>query len=625
MDFETRAIHAGPGARSGDRRDHHADLPDLDVRTGRGRRAQGLRLLARRESDSHRAREWRSQPRGRRARHRVLVRSRRDDDDHASRRSGRARRPDRRRLRRRLPHDLTGVRAEGLPLRLRAGGRVPRTCTRISTRTRASCGSRLRRTRCSTSWTSERLPTRRTQSARSSSSTTRSPRRTCSSRSMLGADIVVHSTTKYLGGHSDMVGGFVATNDPALAERLRFLQKSLGAVPGPFDSWLVLRGIKTLAVRMRQHCENAQRGRCVARAAPATSSAFSTRACRAHPVTRSPPADARLRRDGLVPRRDPRRKRSHSSARTKLFQLAESLGGVESLIEQPARMTHASTADAPFAAPRNLVRLSVGIEAVDDLIADLEPRSSPAAASASREPERSTFFPRAASASDRRATSLDTEDGPALFDCGPATTHRRAEERPRPSTAPSSPTCAICCSRHIHLDHAGAAGALVREHPGLQVQVSEIGAPHLIDPNGWSAARGGCTATPSTALGRARARTARRTSMSSATASLGLDCFPTPGHASHHVSYLTATERCMQATPRACASLPGRAVLPAYAAARHRTRAVAADDRGDRAARPRPARPDPLRRRGRPTAPPGRAAPRAVRLGGFRPGRRERG
>src|SRR5919198_190704 len=127
----------------------------------------------------------------------------------------------------------------------------------------------------------------------------------------LGADIVVHSTTKYLGGHSDVVGGFAATNDPTVAERLQFLQKSLGAVPGPLDCWLVLRGIKTLAVSMRQHCEKAH-------------------------------------------------------------AIAESLGGVESLIEHPARMTHASTADAPFAAPRNLVRLSVGIESVDDLIADLE-------------------------------------------------------------------------------------------------------------------------------------------------------------------------------------------------------------------------------------------------------------
>jgi cystathionine beta-lyase/cystathionine gamma-synthase len=187
----------------------------------------------------------------------------------------------------------------------------------------------------------------------------------------LGADVVVHSTTKYLGGHSDTIGGFVATNDPTIAERLYFLQKSLGAVPGPFDSWLVLRGIKTLAVRMRQHCENAmevaiwlERHGDVERVL--------------YPGLPSHPDHtlaARQMRDfgGMVSFL------AHSEAdavalvaRTKLFQLAESLGGVESLIEVPARMTHASTATAPFAAPPNLVRLSVGIESAADLIADLE-------------------------------------------------------------------------------------------------------------------------------------------------------------------------------------------------------------------------------------------------------------
>ena len=187
----------------------------------------------------------------------------------------------------------------------------------------------------------------------------------------LGADIVVHSTTKYLGGHSDTVGGFAATNDPTIAERLRFLQKSLGAVPGPFDSWLVLRGIKTLAVRMRQHCLNAQ-----AVAAMLEHHAAVERVI--YPGLPDHPGHAiaaRQMRDfgGMVSFL------AHSEeeavalvARTKIFQLAESLGGVESLIEHPARMTHASTADAPFAAPRNLVRLSVGIESVTDLVEDLE-------------------------------------------------------------------------------------------------------------------------------------------------------------------------------------------------------------------------------------------------------------
>jgi cystathionine gamma-synthase len=193
----------------------------------------------------------------------------------------------------------------------------------------------------------------------------------------LGADIVVHSTTKYLGGHSDSIGGFAATNDPTIAERLYFLQKSLGAVPGPFDSWLVLRGIKTLAVRMRQHCDNAmtvaiwlERHGNVERVL--------------YPGLPTHPGHAiaaRQMRDfgGMVSfLAQSEEEAVELVARTKLFQLAESLGGVESLIEVPARMTHASTATAPFAAPPNLVRLSVGIEAPEDLILDLERALTPA-------------------------------------------------------------------------------------------------------------------------------------------------------------------------------------------------------------------------------------------------------
>jgi cystathionine beta-lyase/cystathionine gamma-synthase len=187
----------------------------------------------------------------------------------------------------------------------------------------------------------------------------------------LGADAVIHSTTKYLGGHSDVVGGFVATNDDSLAERLYFLQKSLGAVPGPFDAWLVLRGIKTLAVRMRQHCENARRIAEFLEGNDAVERVF-------YPGLPTHPGHEVARRQmrdfgGMISFL------AHSSedavelvARTKLFRLAESLGSVESLIEHPRRMTHASTANAPFAPPDNLVRLSVGIESVDDLIADLE-------------------------------------------------------------------------------------------------------------------------------------------------------------------------------------------------------------------------------------------------------------
>jgi cystathionine gamma-synthase len=187
----------------------------------------------------------------------------------------------------------------------------------------------------------------------------------------LGADVVLHSTTKYLGGHSDVIGGFVATNDDAIAEQLAILQKSLGAVPGPFDAWLVLRGVKTLAVRMDRHCANA-----------IAVAAFLERHPRVervlYPGLPSHPghviAAKQMRNFGgmvsflLADEQEA----VDLVARTKVWKLAESLGGVESLIEHPARMTHASTADAPFAVPPTLVRLSVGIEAADDLLDDLE-------------------------------------------------------------------------------------------------------------------------------------------------------------------------------------------------------------------------------------------------------------
>jgi cystathionine beta-lyase/cystathionine gamma-synthase len=187
----------------------------------------------------------------------------------------------------------------------------------------------------------------------------------------LGADIVVHSTTKYLGGHSDVVGGFAATNDPTIAERLTFLQKSLGAVPGPLDCWLVLRGIKTLAVRMRQHCHNAH-----------AIAGFLERNSRVQHVLypglpRHPGHTIAARQmddfGGMISfLAESDEEALAIVARTKLFKLAESLGGVESLIELPARMTHASTADAPFAAPLNLIRLSIGLESPEDLLEDLE-------------------------------------------------------------------------------------------------------------------------------------------------------------------------------------------------------------------------------------------------------------
>jgi cystathionine beta-lyase/cystathionine gamma-synthase len=186
-----------------------------------------------------------------------------------------------------------------------------------------------------------------------------------------GADVVIHSTTKYIGGHSDLIGGFVGTNDPTIAERLTFLQKSLGAIPGPFDCWLALRGVKTLALRMRAHCENARRVASFLEQHDAVERVF-------YPGLPSHPGHeiaARQMSDfgGMVSfLAQSEQEAVELVARTKVFKLAESLGGVESLIEHPARMTHASTAESTIAVPPNLVRLSVGIESVGDLVADPE-------------------------------------------------------------------------------------------------------------------------------------------------------------------------------------------------------------------------------------------------------------
>jgi cystathionine beta-lyase/cystathionine gamma-synthase len=188
----------------------------------------------------------------------------------------------------------------------------------------------------------------------------------------LGADVALHSTTKYMGGHSDVVGGGIVVRDAALAERLRFLQNAAGGVPGPFDSWLVLRGLKTLAVRMRAHAENALTIARFLEEHPAVERVI-------YPGLASHPQHALAKRQmhgfggmiSLVLRGGELAGRA-MVGRTKLFTLAESLGGVESLIELPAAMTHASVAGSALEVPGGLVRLSVGIEDVEDLQADLE-------------------------------------------------------------------------------------------------------------------------------------------------------------------------------------------------------------------------------------------------------------
>jgi cystathionine gamma-synthase len=187
----------------------------------------------------------------------------------------------------------------------------------------------------------------------------------------LGADVVLHSTTKYLGGHSDVVGGALVTSEQELAEQVAFLQNAGGAVPGPFDAWLTLRGIKTLALRMEKHSDNAER---IVEFLLGHPKVIDVR----YPGLATHPghevaAKQMVRFGGMVSFTVAGGEQAalEVCSRTRLFVLAESLGGVESLIEHPGRMTHASTADSALEVPGDLVRLSVGIEDAGDLVEDL--------------------------------------------------------------------------------------------------------------------------------------------------------------------------------------------------------------------------------------------------------------
>jgi cystathionine gamma-synthase len=188
----------------------------------------------------------------------------------------------------------------------------------------------------------------------------------------LGADIVLHSTTKYIGGHSDVVGGALVTNDQELDQAFAFLQNGAGAVPGPFDAYLTMRGLKTLVLRMQRHSENASAVAEFLAGHPAVSTVL-------YPGLPSHPghevAARQMRGFGgmvSVRMRGGRNAARDLCAKTTVFILAESLGGVESLIEHPSAMTHASTAGSQLEVPDDLVRLSVGIEDIADLLADLD-------------------------------------------------------------------------------------------------------------------------------------------------------------------------------------------------------------------------------------------------------------
>ncbi|WP_042442451.1 cystathionine gamma-synthase [Streptacidiphilus jiangxiensis] len=188
----------------------------------------------------------------------------------------------------------------------------------------------------------------------------------------LGADVVVYSTTKYMGGHSDVVGGALVTDDAALGEELAYHQNAMGAVAGPFDSWLVMRGIKTLGVRMDRHSSNAARIAEFLTGHPKISQVLYP-GLPEHPGHEVAAKQMRAF-GGMVSfrHRDGEEAAVQVCNRAELFTLGESLGGVESLIEHPGRMTHASAAGSALEVPSDLVRLSVGIESVDDLLADLQ-------------------------------------------------------------------------------------------------------------------------------------------------------------------------------------------------------------------------------------------------------------
>ncbi len=188
----------------------------------------------------------------------------------------------------------------------------------------------------------------------------------------LGADVVVHSTTKYCGGHSDVIGGALVVRDLEVAERVEFHQNAIGAVSGPFDAWLTLRGLRTLGVRMDRHCDNAERVVDFLAAHPAVEQVV-------YPGLEEHPGHAVASRQmkrygGIVSFRVRRGEQAALDvcAAAEVFTLAESLGGIESLIEHPGRMTHSSVAGTALEVPADLIRLSVGIETADDLLADLD-------------------------------------------------------------------------------------------------------------------------------------------------------------------------------------------------------------------------------------------------------------
>ena len=368
----------------------------------------------------------------------------------------------------------------------------------------------------------------------------------------LGADVALHSTTKYLGGHSDVIGGFVATNDDELAEQLAFLQKSLGAIPGPFDAWLVLRGVKTLAVRMDRHCANAIAVASFLERHPRVESVL-------YPGLPTHPGHAIAARQmknfggmvsflrrGRAGGRRPRRAHEDLEAR-----------GEPRRGRKPHR---APGADDPRVHRGRAVRGAAHTDPAvrrDRVGRGLDRRPRVGARRVTHEPIDLRHQAHGIVA----CYLLATEDGPALVDCGPTTCIPALKAGLHERGLELADVRHLLLS-HIHLDHAGAAGVLVREHPDLQVHVSEVGAPHMVDPSKLDASARRLYGDAFDELWGELAPIPTENVHVVGDSVVGLECFPTPGHAWHHVSFLDR-DRTLYAGDAAGVRLAGgRFVMP---------------------------------------------------------------
>ena len=401
----------------------------------------------------------------------------------------------------------------------------------------------------------------------------------------LGADIVVHSTTKYLGGHSDVIGGFAATNDPTIAERLRFLQKSLGAVPGPFDAWLVLRGLKTLAVRMRQHCENARAVVAFLQDHPSVTDvlypglpdhpghAIAARQMRDFGGMVSFLVESEQEAVDLVARtklwiagREPRRCREPHRAPRPDDPRLDGRG--------PVRLTRATSCGCRQGSSRPTISSRISRRRWRRFA--LAPRSTVSL------PEPIDLLHRGLT-HNVGCYLVETDDGIALFDCGPTPVHPRTSRRDLPAAGSSSGTCRTCSSPTSTSTTPARPAPSCAQNPSLQVHVSAVGAPHLVEPSRLEASARRLYGDTFDALWGELVPVPAENIHVVGDVVLGLQCFPSTGHASHHVSMLHDDGTLYAGDSMGVRIAPASFVLAPDPAARHRSRGLGGDDRGDRA------------------------------------------